>query len=293
MFLKMPTMSSTDNYSDKLSRLKDEIATADAIIIGAGAGLSASAGFDYSGERFEKYFADFHEKYGITDMYSGGFYPFETLNEYWAWWSRLILVNRYNVPAGKPYTNLLKSVADKDYFVLTTNVDHQFQLAGFDKKRLFYTQGDYGLWQCSEPCCNETFDNESAVRAMVKQQQNMKIPDCLIPKCPHCGKPMAMNLRCDDRFVQDEGWYTAAERYEEFIRRHRNLHILFLELGVGFNTPGIIKYPFMQMTARNPKAVYACVNMNEAYVPRGIGDRAVCIDGDIGDVIESCVEWQN
>lgn len=293
MFLKMPTMSSTDNYSDKLSRLKDEIATADAIIIGAGAGLSASAGFDYSGERFEKYFADFHEKYGITDMYSGGFYPFETLNEYWAWWSRLILVNRYNVPAGKPYTNLLKSVADKDYFVLTTNVDHQFQLAGFDKKRLFYTQGDYGLWQCSEPCCNETFDNESAVRAMVKQQQNMKIPDCLIPKCPHCGKPMSMNLRCDDSFVQDEGWYAAAERYEKFIRRHKNLHILFLELGVGFNTPGIIKYPFMQMTARNPKAVYACVNMNEAYAPREIGDRSVCIDGDIGDVIESCVEWQN
>ena len=288
MFIKMPTMSSTDNYSDKLSRLKNEIATADAIIIGAGAGLSASAGFDYSGERFEKYFADFHKKYGITDMYSGGFYPFETMNEYWAWWSRLILVNRYDVPVGKPYKDLLKSVADKDYFVLTTNVDHQFQLAGFDKKRLFYTQGDYGLWQCSEPCCNETFDNESAVRAMVKQQQNMKIPDELIPRCPHCGKPVAMNLRCDDSFVQDEGWYAAAERYEEFIRRHKNLHILFLELGVGFNTPGIIKYPFMQMTARNPKAVYACVNMNEAYAPREIGDRAVCIDGDIGDVIESC-----
>ena len=288
MFLKMPTTRSTDNYSDKLSRLKDEIATADAIIIGAGAGLSASAGFDYSGERFEKYFADFHEKYGITDMYSGGFYPFETMNEYWAWWSRHILINRYDAPVGKPYQDLFKAVADKDYFVLTTNVDHQFQLAGFDKKRLFYTQGDYGLWQCSEPCCNETFDNESAVRAMVKQQQNMKIPDCLIPKCPHCGKPMAMNLRCDDSFVQDEGWYAAAERYEEFIRRHKNLHILFLELGVGFNTPGIIKYPFMQMTARNPKAVYACVNMNEAYAPREIGDRAVCIDGDIGDVIESC-----
>ena len=290
MFLKMPTMRSTDNYSDKLSRLKDEIATADAIIIGAGAGLSASAGFDYSGERFEKYFADFHEKYGITDMYSGGFYPFETLNEYWAWWSRHILINRYEAPVGKPYKDLLKAVADKDYFVLTTNVDHQFQLAGFDKKRLFYTQGDYGLFQCSEPCRNETFDNESAVRAMVKQQQNMKIPDDLIPKCPHCGKPMAMNLRCDDSFVQDEGWYTATERYEEFIRRHKNLHILFLELGVGFNTPGIIKYPFMQMTARNPKAVYACVNMNEAYAPREISDRAICIDGDIGDVIESCVK---
>lgn len=289
MFLKMPTTRSTDNYSDKLSRLKDKIAAADAIVIGAGAGLSTSAGFDYSGERFEKYFADFHKKYGITDMYSGGFYPFETLNEYWAWWSRHILVNRYNAPVGKPYSDLLKAVSDKDYFVLTTNVDHRFQLAGFDKKRLFYTQGDYGLWQCSEPCCNETFDNENAVRTMVKEQCNMKIPDELIPRCPHCGKPMAMNLRRDDSFVQDEGWYTAAERYEEFIRRHRNLHILFLELGVGFNTPGIIKYPFMQMTTENPKAIYACINMNEAYVPDEIADRAICIDGDIGKVIENII----
>ena len=289
MFLKMPTTRSTGNYSDKLSRLKDKIAAADAIVIGAGAGLSASAGFDYSGERFEKYFADFHKKYGITDMYSGGFYPFETLNEYWAWWSRHILVNRYNAPVGKPYSDLLKAVSDKDYFVLTTNVDHRFQLAGFDKKRLFYTQGDYGLWQCSEPCCNETFDNENAVRAMVKEQRNMKIPDELIPRCPHCGKPMAMNLRCDDSFVQDEGWYTAAERYEEFIRRHKNLHILFLELGVGFNTPGIIKYPFMQMTAENPKAIYACINMNGAYAPDKIADRAICIEYDIGKVIENII----
>ena len=289
MFLKMPTTRSTDNYSDNLSRLKDKIAAADAIVIGAGAGLSTSAGFDYSGERFEKYFADFHKKYGITDMYSGGFYPFETLNEYWAWWSRQILVNRYNAPVGKPYSDLLKAVSDKDYFVLTTNVDHRFQLAGFDKKRLFYTQGDYGLWQCSEPCCNETFDNENAVRAMVKEQRNMKIPDELIPRCPHCGKPMAMNLRRDDSFVQDEGWYTAAERYEEFIRRHRNLHILFLELGVGFNTPGIIKYPFMQMTAENPKAIYACINMNGAYAPDKIADRAICIEYDIGKVIENII----
>lgn len=289
MFLKMPTTRSTDNYSDKLSRLKDKIAAADAIVIGAGAGLSTSAGFDYSGERFEKYFADFHKKYGITDMYSGGFYPFETLNEYWAWWSRHILVNRYNAPVGKPYSDLLKAVSDKDYFVLTTNVDHRFQLAGFDKKRLFNTQGDYGLWQCSEPCCNETFDNENAVRTMVKEQCNMKIPDELIPRCPHCGKPMAMNLRRDNSFVQDEGWHAAAERYEEFIRKHRNLHILFLELGVGFNTPGIIKYPFMQMTAENPKAIYACINMNEAYAPDEIADRAICIDGDIGKVIENII----
>lgn len=287
MFLKMPTMSSTDNYSDKLSRLKDEIATADAIIIGAGAGLSASAGFDYSGERFEKYFADFHEKYGITDMYSGGFYPFETLNEYWAWWSRLILVNRYNVPAGKPYTNLLKSVADKDYFVLTTNVDHQFQLAGFDKKRLFYTQGDYGLWQCSRGCHNKTYDNEDTVRQMIDQQQDMEIPSELIPRCPVCGAPMIMNLRCDDTFVQDEGWYAARNQYSDFVRRHKHGTVLYLELGVGNNTPVIIKYPFWKYTLENPDAVYACVNFGQAYAPREIAERSVCLDADIGRILSA------
>ena len=289
MFSKITTMKSTENYSDKLSRLKDEIAAADAIIIGAGAGLSTAAGFLYRGERFEKYFGDFREKYGITDMYSGGFYPFETLNEYWAYWSRYVFINRYGDKDNGTYERLLSLIKDKDYFVLTTNVDHQFQKVGFDKHRLFYTQGDYGLFQCSKPCCNETFDNEKAILEMVEKQRDMKIPDELIPICPHCGKPMTMNLRCDDSFVQDEGWYAAAERYEEFIRRHRNLHILFLELGVGFNTPGIIKYPFIQMTAQNPNAVYACINMNEAYAPGEIADRAICIDGDIGDVIKSCV----
>jgi len=248
-------------------------------VIGAGAGLSTSAGLSYSGERFEKNFADFREKYGITDMYSGGFYPYDTLEEFWAWWSRQVYVNRYDVSAGKPYTALLELVKDKDYFVLTTNVDHQFQLAGFDKKRLFYTQGDYGLWQCSKACHNKTYDNEAQVREMVTKQKDMKIPTELIPKCPVCGAPMTMNLRCDDSFVQDEGWYAAAERYEDFTRRHNGLHILFLELGVGMNTPGIIKYPFWQITAKNPNAVYACVNRGEAYCPREIANQAVCIDG--------------
>ncbi|MCC8050808.1 MAG: Sir2 silent information regulator family NAD-dependent deacetylase [Clostridiales bacterium] len=272
--------------SDKTALLKKEIETADAIVIGAGAGLSASAGMSYSGERFEKIFADFHQKYGITDMYSGGFYPFDTLEEYWAWWSRHILLNRYEAGVGKPYTDLLELVKDKDYFVLTTNVDHQFQLAGFDKKRLFYTQGDYGLWQCSKPCHDKTYDNEEAVRQMAAEQKDMKIPSELIPHCPVCGAPMNVNLRCDDTFVEDEGWHKAAERYNEFIRRHENMHVLFLELGVGANTPVIIKYPFWRMTAKNPKAVYACINQNEAFCPREINEQSICIDEDISKALE-------
>ncbi len=281
MFLRTSTWNSIKTCSNNIDRLKKELETADAIVIGAGAGLSTSAGMRYDGERFEKYFSDFHRKYGITDMYSGGFYPFDTLEEYWAWWSRHILVNRYEAGVGKPYTDLLELVKDKDYFVLTTNVDHQFQLAGFDKKRLFYTQGDYGLWQCSKPCHKKTYDNEEAVRQMVAGQKDMKIPSELVPHCPICGAPMNVNLRCDDTFVEDMGWHRAAERYNDFIRRHENQHVLFLELGVGANTPVIIKYPFWQMTAKNPKAVYACVNYGEAFCPKEIDKRSICIDDDI------------
>lgn len=286
MFSKTVTKKSTENFSDKIIKLKNEIETADAIVIGAGAGLSASAGFDYGGERFEKYFSDFRKKYGITDMYSGGFYPYKTLEESWAWWSRQILLNRYDCPVGKPYENLLKLLKNKDYFVLTTNVDHQFQRAGFDKKRLFYTQGDYGLWQCSKPCHSKTYDNEKAVRLMVKEETDLKIPSTLIPKCPVCGAPMTMNLRCDDSFVQDEGWYKAADRYNDFIRRRKNLHVLFLELGVGMNTPGIIKYPFWQMTAENPNAVYAVVNSEKIFVPSDIAARTIAVNSDISAVTD-------
>ncbi|MCD8153116.1 MAG: Sir2 silent information regulator family NAD-dependent deacetylase [Clostridiales bacterium] len=282
MFLRTSTCKSIRTCCDNIERLKNELDTADAIVIGVGAGLSASAGMRYDGERFEKYFSDFHRKYGITDMYSGGFYPFDTLEEYWAWWSRHILVNRYEAGVGKPYTDLLELVKNRDYFVLTTNVDHQFQLAGFDRKRLFYMQGDYGLWQCSKPCHNRTYDNEEAVRQMVVRQKDMKIPAELIPRCPVCGAPMNVNLRCDDTFVEDEGWHRAAERYSDFIRRHENLHILFLELGVGANTPVIIKYPFWRMTAKNPKAVYVCVNQGETFCPKEIINQSVCIDDDIG-----------
>lgn len=287
MFLRNLITTSTVSYSEQINRLKNEIKNADAIVIGVGAGMSTSAGLTYDGERFEKYFSDFHKKYGILDMYSGGFYPYETLEEYWAWWSRHIYINRYDITAGKPYMDLLNIVKDKDYFVLTTNVDHQFQLAGFDKMRLFYTQGDYGLWQCSKACHDKTYDNEETVRLMVKTQKNMKIPSDLIPKCPVCGAPMTMNLRCDNSFVQDKGWYSAASRYEDFIRRHKESHILFLELGVGNNTPVIIKYPFWKMTTKNPKAVYACVNRGEAYCPQQIKKQSICFDMDIAEMLEN------
>lgn len=258
---------------------------ADAVVIGAGAGLSTSAGLTYAGERFEKHFGDFIEKYGIRDMYSGGFYPFQTLEEYWAWWSRHIMVNRYEKAPKPVYDHLLKLVEGKDYFVLTTNVDHQFQLAGFDKKRLFYTQGDYGLWQCSEPCSQETYDNEEAVLQMVAEQRDMKIPTELIPRCPRCGRPLTMNLRCDDTFVQDEGWYQAAQRYENFLRRHEGMRVVFLELGVGANTPVIIKYPFWKMTVTNHDATYVCINFGEAICPKEISRQSICIDKDIYDVL--------
>ena len=270
-----------------MERLKAALQDCDAVVIGAGSGLSTAAGFTYTGERFEKHFSDFAQKYGIQDMYSGGFYPFPTQEELWAYWSRYIYINRY-MDAPKPvYDDLLKLVQDKDYFVITTNVDHCFQKVGFDKKRLFYTQGDYGLFQCSEPCCQETFENEAMIREMVTRQENMKVPTELLPVCPHCGKPLTMNLRSDDKFVEDEGWHRAAERYENFLCTREGQKILFLELGVGYNTPVIIKYPFWQMTAKNPNAIYACINQGQAVCPRGIEQRSICMNADIGQILQN------
>ena len=270
----------------QINRLKAEIETADAIIIGAGAGLSTSAGFTYTGSRFRQYFSDFEDKYGFHDMYSGGFYPYKTPEEHWAYWSRYIEVNRYQNTDRPVYENLYELVKDRDYFVITTNVDHCFQKAGFDKKRLFYTQGDYGLFQCSVPCCQTTYDNREIIGRMVKEQKDMRIPSELLPICPVCGKPLTMNLRSDDIFVEDEGWHKAALRYDDFIRRHKKLHILLLELGVGYNTPAIIKYPFWRLTAQNPKAVYACINNGEAFCPAEIETQSVCINNDIGSILE-------
>ncbi len=268
-------------YIQGLSDLSEAIDKADAIIVGAGAGLSTAAGFTYSGERFERYFADFIAKYGIRDMYSGGFYPFPTPEEKWAWWSRHIWYNRYVKAPKSTYAKLLKILDGKNYFVITTNVDHQFQQAGFPKDRLFYTQGDYGLWQCSEPCHEATYDNYETVKRMIEEQQNMRIPSELIPYCPLCGKPLSMNLRADETFVEDEGWHAAAARYNEFVKAHQSGKVLYLELGVGGNTPGIIKYPFWRYTYANPEALYACINMGQAFTNPDIHDRSILIDADI------------
>ena len=299
MLLRKPERIKNTNTIEKLCRAWEE---AETVMIGAGAGLSTAAGFTYSGERFDKYFKDFGDKYHFNNMYAGGFYSYETLNEYWAYWSRYIYINRY-MDAPKPvYHKLYDLVKDKDYFVLTTNVDHCFQKAGFDKHRLFYTQGDYGLWQCSKPCHQNTYNNEAVIREMVKAQgyvidsdgtlilpegaaPKMAVPSDLVPHCPKCGEPMSMNLRADHTFVEDEGWHKASEQYAEFLRSHQNVKVLFLEAAVGFNTPTIVKYSFWRMTHEWKDAVYVCLNYGEAYAPDEIKKKSICINGDIGEIL--------
>ncbi len=278
-------MKYTQNFSEQTDKLTISLENAQAVLIGAGSGLSASAGLTYSGERFMKYFSDFRAKYGMNDMYSGCFYPYEDPETYWAWWSRLVYYNRYDQPPLSVYKNLLSLVKEKNYFVITTNVDHCFQNVGFDKKRLFYTQGDYGLFQCSDACRDKTYDNEEIILRMVKEQKGMKIPSELIPYCPVCGKPMTMNLRADDKFVQDEGWYEAYGRYKQLLDLYKDKRIVLLELGVGFNTPAIIKYPFWRITNNNKKATYVCVNKSEALVPKEIEGQSICIEHDIGETV--------
>ena len=287
MYFSRLTRQSTTSFSKQIERLSAALESADAIIVGAGAGLSTAAGYTYSDERFDRLFGDFAARYGFSDMYTGGFWPYDTFEEYWAFWSRYVMCNRFE-PAPKPvYEQLLELVRGRDYFVLTTNVDHCFQRAGFDKHRLFYTQGDFGLFQCSRPCCQETWDNEKTIRAMVEQQRDLRVPGELVPRCPRCGAPAAMNLRSDETFVEDEGWHRAASRYDDFLRRHEGMRMLFLELGVGGNTPGIVKYPFWQMAAKNPRATYACVNYGEAVAPVEIDRRSILIDADAGSAIEA------
>lgn len=286
MFSKILTKKYMKSYLANREKLYMAIQKADGIVIGAGSGLSTSAGLTYSGERFEKIFSDFIEKYKIKDMYSGGFYPYSSLEEYWGWWSRHIFYNRYVEIPKDTYQKLYELVKDKDYFVITTNVDHCFQRAGFDKRRLFYMQGDYGLFQCSKGCHQKTYDNQVSVIEMIEKQKNMCILSELIPRCPHCEAPMVPNLRCDDTFVQDEGWYQAKKRYEDFIHNHKGMNMVYLELGVDWNAPIWIKYPFWKMTEHNKKSTYVCINYEEAIAPKEISNQSICMEADIHQVLE-------
>lgn len=294
------------SYEEKINRLQEQLEKADAVVIGAGSGLSTAAGYVYTGPRLNKYFSDFMEKYHIPDMYSGGFYPYPSMEEFWGFWSRYIWINRYAPIPTDLYDRLYDLIKEKDYFVLTTNVDHCFQRSGFDKKRLFYTQGDYGLFQSSKPqgkSKQKTYDNYEIIKKMILSQGyeidkknnlllpidgnvKMSIPTDLVPYCPDDGELMTTNLRADDSFVEDKGWHEASERYYEFMRRHQNMHVLYLELGVGMNTPVIIKFPFWKYTERNKKAFYACINLGDAGCAKNIEKRSVCIDADINTVVD-------
>lgn len=274
------TKQNSREFAEACAFTAEKIAEADAVLVGLGAGMSAAAGFLYSGERFEKNFGDFQAKYGITDLYSGGFYPFPTPEEYWAWWSRHVHLDRYQDGPGSTYAALERILRGRNYFILTTNVDHKVQKAGLDKKRLFYTQGDFGLFQCSVPCSQETYDNRETIEKMVREQTDMKVPSDLIPVCPRCGEPMTMNLRTDNRFVQDKGWYAAAERYGQFVRGNSDRRTLYLEIGVGRNTPGIIKYNFWEQTLRNPEAFYITINQDDARFPQELAGRAAGFQAD-------------
>lgn len=273
-----------------ITQLRQALNDADAVLIGAGAGLSAAAGFTLTGLRFTESFADFIEKYHFRDLYSAGFHRFDTLEEHWAFWSRHIYIDRYVDIPNDTYDLLFKLVADKEYFVITTNVDHCFQKTGFDKERLFYTQGDYGLWQCSLPCHQKTYDNETAVREMLARQRDMRIPSELVTRCPVCGAPMAMNLRIDNTFVEDAGWHQASNRYQDFVHRYRDKQLLLLELGVGNNTPSIIKYPFWRLAVQQPNITYATISLKNAVCPPQIDEQSICIQADIRTVLQTLLQ---
>lgn len=294
-----------ENKEDSLAKLQNALTESDAVFIGAGAGLSTAAGYVYTGERFDRYFGDFAKKYGIRDMYSGGFYPYSSMEEFWGFWCRYIWINRYAPVPSDLYEKLLSLVKDRDYFVLTTNVDHCFQRAGFDKHRLFYTQGDYGLFQSSSPSgasAHKTYDNYDIIRKMILSEGyeisddgeliipenaeiKMTIPSELIPYCPDDGELMTTNLRSDDSFVEDTGWHKAYDRYQDYVRRHHDLKVLFLEAGTGGNTPSIIKYNFWRKTYEWPHATYACLNLGEAFAPDEIKEKSICINADLKDII--------
>ena len=279
------TVIEQETFADKIEKARNALKQADAIIIGAGAGLSTAGGITYSGQRFEENFRDFITKYGMTDMYTAGFYSFKTEEEKWAYWSRHIRMHRYDAPVSEVYKQLLELVSVKPYFVVTTNVDAQFYRAGFDADRIWAVQGDYGKFQCAEACHDTLYDNHDVIVEMTERQKDCRIPSELVPRCPRCGERMEVNIRKDRYFVEDEQWRKERERYEKFLNEVKDRKIVFLELGVGFNTPTIIRLPFEKMVASLPSATLVRVNLSYPELMAKIEARSVVIADDIGKTI--------
>ena len=299
LFINLINKMKSYNKND-IEKFISYISTSKAIIIGAGAGLSTSAGFLMSGERFDKYFFDFKKKYNIQDMYSGSFYPYSNKAEFWAFMSRNIYLNRFTPMPKNTYNILYEIFKDKNYFILTTNADHLFQKAGFDKNKLYYMQGDMGLLQCKKPCHFKNYDNYDTIKNMLIDQgfnfdekgelipsSNIKseISENLKPKCPECGGEMDLNLRGGYNFVQDEGWYKHQQLYTDFIDKYKNDDILYIEIGVGYDTPSIIKYNFWNKVAYNKKAKFVSINLEKNDVPEKIKNRSLIITGDANEIL--------
>ncbi|MCI8508515.1 MAG: Sir2 silent information regulator family NAD-dependent deacetylase [Lachnospiraceae bacterium] len=275
-------------YEEQIRLAAKMIKASDMVLIGAGAGASAAAGLTYSGKRFTVNFSEFIEKYGFAnmpDMYAAGFYPFPTEEAKWGYWSKHSMINRFLPPALPLYQMLYQMVQGKEHFVLTTNVDHQFQKAGFADENIFATQGDYGMIQCEKGCHAKTYDAEELFRQMEQARHDCVIPSYMIPKCPVCGGNMAMHLRCDQYFVEDKHWHEAAARYEAFLERMADQKTVLLELGVGFNTPAIIRFPFEKMMREYHHFSLIRLNLKEAFIPKSVKERAVGINMDMEQVI--------
>lgn len=280
-------------YEEQVKQASGMIREAEFILIGAGAGLSAAAGLTMGGPRFTENFKEFIEKYGgpyMTDMYSAGFYPFRTEEAKWGYWSKSGMINRV-LPGPLPlYRKVYELAAHKEHFVLTTNVDHQFFLSGFDEKKVFATQGDYGLIQCRKGCHPKTYDAANMFRQMDQARKDCLVPSYMVPKCPVCGGPMEMNLRCDQYFVEDENWHEAEQRFSEALSKCENKRTVLLELGAGFNTPTIIRFPFEKLMRDHPNMSLIRLNMNEAVVPEAFGERAIGINEDMEKSIEDLLQ---
>lgn len=277
---------------DALERVSAALAKTPAVLIGGGAGLSAAAGIDYSGDAFRRAFADYIARYGFSDLYSSGFYPFPTEAERWAYWARHVDYAAVKPPAMPLYVRLLELVRGKEYFVITTNVDAQFEKAGFAPERLFAVQGDYREMQCANACHRKVYSNLDAVQRILETTQDLTIPAGSVPRCPVCGGRMEMHLRIDEHFIEDEKWHRAARRYEEFLAGHAKGETVLLELGVGFNTPTIIRYPFEELAFFNRGALLVRLNRENIPLRLPIQSRTVTITEPMQAVVAQLLAAQ-